>query len=64
LEGEIGSKRGRPRTTIINKVINDGGLRSYRRLKILVNNREERKEYGRPTVEPTLGLITKKEEEE
>lgn len=43
LEGQIEDKRGRrrPRTTKINKVIKDAGLRTYRELKRMVNNRKE-----------------------
>jgi len=49
LEGQIDGKRGRgrPRTTIINKVIKNAELRTCRVLKRMASNREEWREYGK-----------------
>lgn len=47
LEGQIEGRRGkgRPRTTIIKKVIKDARLRTYREPKRMASNREEWREY-------------------
>jgi len=58
IEGKMNGKgdRGRLRTSYIKRTISDAGLANYKELKRLAENRDEWRNFGKPT----LGLIKKK----